>query len=355
MSLGQRPLSMEPSSDLSAFSGVTYRRWPKAIHDDLPTRCLRQHHGTSLITSRAWLNGPQPAVSRQGVGAKLPWRGSGNRAAPVLSQAGAPLSWRASDCERGRKRLTGASPSERSEQSQIARAAKTRAQQQDSYVIVVLELPEVPSSMSDARRWLRPSAGRAHAPNTMACSAESTPTAAAAVISPTLWPAATAAARRKPSQGSGRAAERGTTRPAATSSSCAAMGGVTRMVSRRPRGCRSGRDRCPPRCRPDSRSAKRVPVSQGARNPGVWHPTGRDDSREHARSRELPVRARGVTRRICQGDFVGFLQKAHAAGGEMRAEVVESRASPSWRRFVQQPARVSARCSAYAPRGSSGE
>ncbi len=50
---------------------------------------------------------------------------------------------RASDCERGRKRLTSASPSERSEQSQIARAAKTRAQQQDWYVIVVLELPEV--------------------------------------------------------------------------------------------------------------------------------------------------------------------------------------------------------------------
>jgi hypothetical protein len=62
---------------------------------------------------------------------------------PCLAGLARRCPGRASDCERGRQRLTSASLSERSEQSQIARAAKKRAQQQDWYVIVVLEPPEV--------------------------------------------------------------------------------------------------------------------------------------------------------------------------------------------------------------------
>jgi hypothetical protein len=61
---------------------------------------------------------------------------------PCLARLARRCPGRASDCERGRQRLTSASLSERT-QSQIARAAKKRAQQQDWYVIVVLEPPEV--------------------------------------------------------------------------------------------------------------------------------------------------------------------------------------------------------------------
>jgi len=61
----------------------------------------------------------------------------------------------------------------------------------------------------------------------MACSADSTPVAAAAVISPTLWPAATPV-RRKPSAGLGKSWS-ATSSPDATSSGWAIA--VSRMVS----------------------------------------------------------------------------------------------------------------------------
>ena len=63
--------------------------------------------------------------------------------------------------------------------------------------------------------------------NTIACSADRTPTAPAAVISPTEWPAATPV-RRNPSAGDGNSS-RAVSIPAATRSGWAIA--VSRMVS----------------------------------------------------------------------------------------------------------------------------